>query len=355
MRARTLLSGVIAGVLTAGLTAGLFSAPAQAADPVQVVELPISFAVKNTNHTSVPCASDGKDYTVNGVIVGPKAALAGGEDVTLYLHAVTWNSDYFNLDIPDHNYVRALAVLGHTSIAVDRLGYGKSGKPEGLATCFGSEADVAGQMVDALKSGNYTVAGHKAGAYQRVYLGGSSVGAMIANIAAFTFHNVDGVINQGFGDFAASLYAGHEVFDADSRCVAGGDPGAPKNYVTFAKDTRDTFYFSDATPEVRAKVPAPRPDPCGQIESVLAGIGADIAHLGEINVPVLLVFGTEDAVFPPPAVHQEAARYAGSPEVTVAGIPGASHFPVLERSFGLLIGATAQWLDNRQKVTPPEA
>ena len=353
MPVRTLLSGVLAGVITAGL----FAVPAVAAPPVDIVELPISFAVKNTNRTGVPCVSDGKTYTVNGVIVGPRNAVAGGRDLgaaTLMLHAVTWTSDYFNLDIPGHNYSRALAALGHTTIAVDRLGYGASGKPEGRGTCFGSEADVAGQMVDALKSGDYTVKGAKGGAYQKVFLGGSSVGGMIANITAYTFHNVDAVINQGFGDFAASAYAGQEVFDASARCASGGDANALKDYAVFAKSTRDTFYFNDAEQDVRDAVPAMRPDPCGQIESVMAGIGADIVHLAEIDVPVLLVFGIKDAVYPPPAILLQMYRYVGSPEVTPAGIPGASHFPVLENNFNLMINATAQWLDNRVKPAPRE-
>lgn len=340
MRLRPLLIGAVAGILTAGL----LSAPAIAANPVQVVEVPISFTVKNTNRTTVPCVSDGKDYTVRGVIVGPKQAVAGGEAATLWLHAVTWTSDYFNLDIPGHNFVRSLAGLGHVSIAVDRLGYGQSDRPPGRATCFGSEADVAGQMVDALKSGNYTAGGAKGGAYEKVFLGGSSVGGMIANITAYSFHNVDGVINQGFGDFAASPYAAQEVFDAYSRCASGGDDGAPQDYATFAKNSRDTFYFHDATPAVRAAVPASSPDPCGQIESVLAGIGADIARLAEINVPVMLVFGRNDAVYPEPAPDLQAARYLGSPAVTVSGIPNASHFPVLEQYFDLLLNATDAWL-----------
>ncbi len=340
MRLRTLLTGALAGILTAGL----LTTPASAANPVEVVELPISFTVKNTNRTAVPCLSDGKDYTVSGVIVGPKQALAGGDAATLWLHAVTWTGDYFNLDIPGHNWVRALATLGHVSIAVDRLGYGKSDKPPGLATCFGSEADVAGQMVDALKSGTYTVGGRPGGTYKTVYLGGSSVGGMIANITAYSFSNVDGVINQGFGDFAASPYAAQEVYDANSRCASGGDSGAPKDYATFAKNSRDTFYFHDAMPAVRAAVPASSPDPCGQITSVLAGIGADIARLAEIDVPVMLAFGRDDAVYPAPAPDLQAARYLGSPAVTVSGIPNAGHFPILEQYFDLLLNATDAWL-----------
>jgi pimeloyl-ACP methyl ester carboxylesterase len=348
MRPRAVLAGALAAFVSASLfSAGLLNAPPASALRTDIVELDISFAVKNTNRTSVSCASDGKDYTVNGVLVGPKGVIAAGDAATLYLHAVTWNADYFNLDIPEHNYAQAMAQRGHVSVAVDRLGYGTSGKPEGRATCFGSEADVAAQMVDALKSGNYTLAGRPGPSYDKVFLGGSSVGALIANIAAFSFHNVDGLINQGFGDFAASVYAGQEVADAFSRCSAGGDAEAPPNYATFARNSRDTFYFQSATPDVRAATPPPRPDPCGQLESVPAGIGADMVRLGEIDVPVLLLFGASDAVFPPPALELTAPRYSGSPEVVRGTIPGASHFPVLERGFSILVGTTSQWLENQ--------
>ena len=342
MRPRSLLSGVAAGIVLASLcTAPAANAANAAAD--NIVELPVSFTVKNTNRTSVPCSSDGAEYTVRGVMVGPKRAIAAGNAATLYLHAVTWTSEYFNLDIPGHNFARALAEKGHVSIAVDRLGYGKSDKPAGLATCFGSEADVAGQMVDALKSGSYTTEG-KAASYRKVFLGGSSVGGMIANIAAFSFSNVDGVINQGFGDFAASPYAGQEVFKASSSCFSGGDTAGQKDYVHFARDTRSTFYFADADTAVRLGVPASGPDPCGQVLSVMAAIGADMQHLAEIDVPVLLAFGDADAVFPPPAMEQMIYRYAGSPKVTGYAVPGASHFPILEQSFGALVATTADWL-----------
>ncbi|GAA0606040.1 alpha/beta fold hydrolase [Sporichthya brevicatena] len=350
---RPLLSGLVAGVLTAGLLSapGGTSAASAAStqNPFDIVEVPISFAVKNTNRTTVPCASDGKDYTIRGVVIGPRETVAGGRAATLYLHAVTWTSEYFHLDIPGHNYARSLAALGHVSIAVDRLGYGKSDHPAGLGTCFGSEADVAGQMVDALRAGDYQVAGRTAAPFEKVFLGGSSVGGMIANIAAYSFHNVDGVINQGFGDFAASSYAAEEVFKASTSCFEGGDSGALKDYVHFAKDSLETFYFNTASPEVRRHVPAPAPDPCGQIESVMAGIGNDVLRLGEIDVPVLLVFGTADAVFPPPAIIQQDLRSFGSAEVTRAGIPGASHFPILEQHVDLMLGATDQWLENRLK------
>jgi alpha-beta hydrolase superfamily lysophospholipase len=334
------MAGVCAGVITASL----FSAPVASAATGGIVELPISFKVKNTNNTGVACESDGQEYTVNGVVVGPKSAIAAGDAATLYLHAVTWTKDYFNLNIEGHNYAAEMAKKGHVSIAVDRLGYGNSGKPDGEATCFGSAADVAGQMVDALKSGEYTLTGGKKAAYKKVFISGSSVGGMIANTVAYTFHNVDGVYNQSFGDFSAGPYAGYEVVDVNERCYKGGDPNGRPHYATFAGSARDTFWFGDADQNVRDSVPPMQQDPCGEMKSLPFAIGNDMQHLGEIDVPVLLTFGSADPVFPMGSAEQMQFRYFGSPEVTNVSLAGAAHYPVLDNAFSQLVDAADAWL-----------
>jgi alpha-beta hydrolase superfamily lysophospholipase len=345
----------MAGAAAAWLVLSLCNAPAAVSAPsTDVVELPILFSVKNTNNTDVRCqdAVDGLTYNVRGVMVGPRDAIAAGDAATLYLHAVTWDSRYFDLDIPGHNFVHEMASRGHVSIAVDRIGHGNSGKPEGLATCFGSEADVAHQMVDDLKSGHYTVENGKAPRYQKVFVSGSSVGGMIANIEAYTFHDVAGVYNQSWGDVAAGPYAGYLAVDATARCYQGGEthpyePGAPPrpDYVRFAAQQRDMFWFHSATKEVRlSKLPPVQLDPCGQIKSLPFAIDADMQHLGEIDVPVLQTFGTADPVFPPPAAESMQARYRGSPKVTTVMLQDAGHFPVLETAFPAMIDAVDAWL-----------
>ncbi|MGQ0630986.1 MAG: alpha/beta hydrolase [Sporichthyaceae bacterium] len=342
MRIRPLLAGAAA----AAMTAALLSTPAAAAPKNDIVEIPISFEVTNTNTSKVTCSSDGKDYTVRGIVVGPKKAIEAGDAATLYLHAVTWGAYYFNLDIPGHNYAQSMAERGHVSVLIDRLGYGNSGKPNGLETCFGSEADVAHQIVDQLRDGSYRQRGTTSPAsYDKVFISGSSVGGLTAHIVAYSYGNVDGVFNQAWGDFTAGPYTGAESLDIGARCAQGGDPGAPVFYAQFAKNSRDTFYFADAKPEVRAAVPPSNPDPCGQFASIPAGIGADIAPLGEIDVPVLVMFGTGEVVFPsPPSMEQMAARYVGSPKVTKLLIEGASHYPIVEQGFPQMVDGASAWL-----------
>lgn len=345
------LAAVLAAALLAATAAVAAATPALATDHDvprdDIVEVPIAFDVVNTNTSKLPCASDGKPYTVKGTIVAPREKLESGDAATLYLHAVTWGEYYWRFkDVPGYDYAHQMAERGHVSVAVDRLGYGESDKPGGLGTCYGSEADVAHQMVDQLRAGEYRLDGAEPTAFDKVFLGGSSVGGLTANVTAYSYKNVDGLFNHSWGDAAATPYTAAATADVVGRCLAGGDPGAPPNYAAFAKTSRETFYFQSAEQAVRDAVPDVKPDPCGQILSIPGGIAADTALLGTIDVPVLVQFGSADPVFGPHplAIEQMAARYLGSPEVTKSVIPDASHYPLIEREHLKVVEDVDAWL-----------
>jgi pimeloyl-ACP methyl ester carboxylesterase len=345
-RRRKAVSTLVAALLALLTTATLTVAPGYAEDS-QVVEVPVAFPVQNTNHTAVICPSDGKRYTVRGTIVAPKSALRSPTAATLLLHAVTWGKYYFNFKgVRGYDFARQLAQRGHTSVIVDRLGYGTSDKPPGFATCFGSEADVAHQIVQSLRTGTYATPGTSPMRFGKVNIGGSSVGGMISNIEAYTFSDVDSVINMSWGDFAATPFTALGTGEVVLRCVRGGDTGAPPGYAAFFKYARDEFYFNSATPQVRAAVPALQPDPCGQIASAATGIATDTLLLGKINVPVQLIFGSADPVFGPMplAADLQAARYTGSPSVTKTIVPGASHYPLIEANHLRVLAAVDKFL-----------
>src|SRR5947209_3114837 len=94
-----------AAVVTLAL--GLNAAPAAAQT---TVEFPVSFQVKNTDTSKVPCNSgvpDGATYTISGHVSGPQAALTSGNAhvVTVYLfgyEAGEWNWDLKG--IPGYDY-----------------------------------------------------------------------------------------------------------------------------------------------------------------------------------------------------------------------------------------------------------
>jgi pimeloyl-ACP methyl ester carboxylesterase len=344
---------MIAAVRRIGAAAATLFALAAAPATAAVGETELSFAVHNTNTTTVPCSSDGGDYTVRGALIAPTSGTPSS--VTLYLHAVTWDRNYFDFKgVPGYAFASELADRGHASVLIDRLGYGASDKPPGRATCFGSAADVAHQVVQALRSGAYRTKSGDAPTFAKVFIAGSSVGGLIANLEAEAFGDVDGVINQSWGDITASPYVGGELVNVVARCAQGGDAGAPLDYAAFARDTSDTFYFNSATPDVRAAVPPLRPDPCGELESLPQAIGVDSLTRSQIDVPVLVSFGDADAVFGPSPLHMEqtAARYTGSPAVTTVLVPDASHFPLIEVHHEVLLDAADAWLGADGMVAP---
>jgi len=324
----------VLGALALAAAATLLPGAPASADHLKVVELPVAFSVKNTNTTPVPCLSDGLDYTVKGHIVAPAAALDAPRAATLYLHAVTWGEYYWRLKgVAGYDYASNMAEKGHVSVTIDRIGYGASGRPDGNGgTCFGSEADVAHQIVQALKGGSYSVTGHAPAAFKKVFVAGSSVGGMTAEIESYSFHDSDGIINFGWGEYRITDYAFKEYNELMARCAKGGDTGAPPNYGTFAVSTIQKFYFNSATPDVRASTPRANPDPCSQARSIPPGIMTDMKNIGTIDVPVLSIFGDADAIFDQSAAKEQGGRYTGSPDSTLVMVPEASHYPLVEKN-----------------------
>lgn len=339
----------LAGVLAIPASAqGASRSTATAAISDAVVSIPVSFPVKNTNNTSVACTSDGEDYTIRGHIVATRAALAHPDATTLYLHAVTQGEFYWNFKgVPGYDYADQQARKGHISVTIDRLGYGASDKPPGLASCFGSQADTAHQVVQALRSGNYK-SDAASPAFKKVFLAGHSAGGLTATIEAYTFHDIDGLVNFGWADQTTSKFTAEQVADTNNRCAmsAAGTystPGAPKNYTPFGND-KAGILFSSASPEVRAAVPAPAADPCGDLLSFQDGIAADSLGVAETTVPVLIVAGSNDMLFPAPALQIQAERYSSSTRVTYKELAETAHGFGYEASHLQSVDVVDQWL-----------
>ncbi len=121
---------------------------------------------------------------------------------------------------------------------------------------------------------------------------------------------------------------------------------SPTGYAPFAKPPMvpATFFYRANPAIVRAVVDKKVTDPCGDETSTMAGLGADMAHLGQVHVPVLVVFGEKDSLFPPPDGQLQAARFTGSRSVSLAAIPQTAHAVALEPTRGILQLTVAAWL-----------
>jgi hypothetical protein len=319
----------------------------------EVLDVPVRFAVQNVNRSTLACSSDGAPYVLSGRLVGPRSTLvAGGRAAaaTLYLHEFTYGSSFWRFPRPEYDYAAAQARAGRVSVVVDRLGYGDSPRPPGNDVCLGAHADMAHQIVERLRRGDYQAAGAAPAAFRRIAIAGHGVGGGIAELEAYSFHDVDALVLFGWASQGYSAHAIQDGAQQGATCAQGGEPtrpGGPGAYAYFSptpQDFRD-LDFHDADPGVVDTAVAGRQrDPCGDVSSLIQELASSGLHSSEIAIPVALVFGLADAVYQPGAGSDQAGRYGASRDVTTFFVEGAGHALTLERSAPRVRGDVAGWL-----------
>jgi len=329
----------------------------------EVVDVSVSFRVRNINRSAVAndvaCTSDGATYPVYGHLVAPAAVISATQPraVTLYIHgAAVGEQIWRNVALPGYDWAYELAKAGHASVTYDQLGFGRSGTPNGSKICIGSQADIAHQLVEKLRTGSYEVAGGQPVSFQRVALGSWSTGGLIASVEAYSFRDIDALasLSSAFDQGVAPSPLIAVLTKPDgvvAGCARGGEPkraGGPSGYLFFLPDSvlRRVSYNADPA-IVRAGSGAVERDPCGEGTSLLQTLAVDRLRLGTITVPVLLLIGDHDVFFPPPDGEQEAALFSGSRDVTYHLLPTTGHYLQGERTASLARMIASAWLRAR--------
>jgi pimeloyl-ACP methyl ester carboxylesterase len=326
------------------------------ATTVKVIKRPVTFDVRNVNGSSLPCPSDGDPYEVNGHLIGPAAKVEGSASgrrpaVTLYLHDFSFGEFFWNFSaVPRYDYAAQLARAGHASVVIDRLGYGSSGQPAGDQTCLGAHADMAHQVIGMLRAGDYFVEGGVPVRFGRVALAGHSVGALIANLEAYSFNDIDGLVGIGHTPQVTQQAFQHFYINR-TVCDPGGQPsrtGGPGGYAYLGQSGADfrVGVFHRAEPAVMDLATSLRGrDPCGDTASIIDALVQEVKSLPRVKAPVLLVCGREDAVTPDFACPYLKRRYTGSGDVSLAFVPRAGHALPLERTAPLFRRRVSAWLN----------
>ena len=341
----------LAIAMAAFACAAALAAPASAA----TVELPVAFEVTNTNTSRVPCPSDGRSYTVSGHLVAPEAELASGSPaVTLYLHGLGYGEFYWRFQaVPGYDFAGAQARAGHASVVIDRLGYDSSGHPDGRDSCTGSEADVAHQIVGALRSGSYRIGARDGVPFSRVALAGHSMGSIISQVEAYSFRDIDALVITAYADQGQTPLLLSEAAKTGLVCASGGqaaEGGGPGGYAYFGQTPEDSraMMYQNASPAVIAAAGALRNlDPCGLIGSTSQTQLVNHVELGSVSVPVLVVCGSEDAIFGADGCSRQQDHYSGSPDVSTVMIGGTGHALALERTRKRFQSTVSSWLGAR--------
>jgi hypothetical protein len=324
--------------------------------PRGAVDVPVSFRVENRDTSAVACASDGAAYTVRGHLSGPKAALSGPRAgaVTVYLHGLDVGSWFWRFSAVDgYDFAAKLAAAGQVSLVVDRLGYDASDHPAGSDVCVGSQADMAHQIITQLRRGSYRAAGGRSPAFSKVVLAGHSIAGAIAQVEAYSYKDVAGLMVLSWSDTGSTQEARQAFLAAGTRCAAGGrhaEHGGPGGYEYFGPTEQDfrAEFFHSARPEVvAAATPLRNLNPCGDLDSLPAAIAVDQARVRDISVPVLVLSGKDDVVFSADGVRQQSEMFTGSPDVTLRLLDNTAHALTLEATAPRLRAEVIGWLRKR--------
>lgn len=315
-----------------------------------ILDLPVSFSAVNRNQTLVLCSSDGQTYSISGHIVGPAAALSGATSpaATLYLHGLGFAGFFWQFKaVEGYDYAMEMAKLGHVSVVIDRLGHGASVLANGNDTCIGAQADMANQMIEALKAGGYTrTDGGSPVRFEQIALAGHSAGGAIAEVAAYSFGGSDALLVLDWLDLPLSLLSVQAFGDSTLACL-----NSPDGYAYFGQTDADfqQAMLHDSDPATAAAVTAMRvKDPCGDLMSVATALVLNQLGTAQIKGSVLLVCADNDALFPPLlACDLQGPRYLSASDVSTIRLPNTGHAVTVERSAPMLREQVSAWLKAR--------
>jgi pimeloyl-ACP methyl ester carboxylesterase len=185
-----------------------------------------------------------------------------------------------------------------------------------------------------------------------VALTGHSIGGLIAQVEAATFHDVNALAVVSYSDLVPSPTALLTFARTTLACLLGPLPGGggADGYAPFGATAADfnAIMFHDADPSVVVATDALRTrDPCGDTGSVPGALVNDALTIPSITVPVLLLIGQNDALFTPPTADFGRLEYLGSHDVTQTILPDTGHALLLGHTAPQARAALSSWLGAR--------
>jgi len=312
------------------------------------VREPVAFTVTNP-------LDPGKTYTVHGVLVRPAAGCSGS--VLLAMHGLSYGAWAWDFPLRPETYsvAQALADRGFATLAVDELGYGTSAgegapdHPNGYTLTVESYAEMTAQMVAQIRAGTYQAASPTP--FSHVGLLGHSAGSEIVELAAG--------LHPGIADVVIATGYTHEPFVDNDWLIREWSQDN-------LRALQDDYEYFETNPTIRAHdmywLPNADADvvgldtsmanltPSGEVFSI--GIQPSRFVLWRITVPVLVVLGEHDALFPGRFGPNEMKLFLGAKDKTLRIAQNAGHAMMLQRNAPSTNTKIANWLDAHQGKLP---
>lgn len=304
---------------------------------------------------NIPVFLAGLRQTVYGSFCRPPQPTS---TVLLLVPGATYTSAYWDLpaSLGLISFRAGMNSRGYATLAIDRLGSGRSSTPVSTLLTSSTQADVAHQIVGTLRTGQLGPG------YAKVIIGGHSLGAAISLIEAATFHDVDGVLTAGFAhqfdpiDSATDLFA--SLYSAALDPLLSNrnyDPG----YLTTRPGTRQRAFHRPAQPSAAVLAyEESTKDAFAATELADAAVATTTPYSLLIDVPVLVAIGGRDELYCGPLVgldctsaatiyRDEAPFYSPAARLRTFLLPGAyGHSFNFAPNADVFYLAVAQWADD---------
>ena len=240
---------------------------------------------------SVPVSALAVPSAMAGTLCIPAS---GPHTVLVLVPGSTYNQSYWDYPYQSGTYSfrRAMNRAGYATLAIDRIGTGRSSRPpSALVTALG-QADAVHRVIGRLRDGRIGPT-----SFRKIILGGHSLGSGIAVHEAALYHDIDALLLTGFSHEvdpigSGSVVAGFYPADADPKFAGRGyDPG----YLTTRPGTRKGDFYAQGDFDARVvAVDETTKDIVTSTEFADGLSGSLPPETNLISAPTMIVNGSED-------------------------------------------------------------
>jgi pimeloyl-ACP methyl ester carboxylesterase len=282
--------------------------------------------------------SNGESHTVAGT--AHHSGRCEGKVLQLALHGISYDRRYW--DVPRINgtaysYAEYMRDRGDVVLAIDQLGTGKSGRPDGDFLGLDETARSVVSLVEQLRSPDNPLGVP----FERIVLVGQSFGGLTAVRAQALSQCADGLVVTGWLHGAPP--------PGDPREF---EPFFAESYVLLPPPMRQAIFYHapGADPGVAAYDAAELNSPFtrAQFRDLIAAstTAPSSVFAAEVSVPVLVQVGRLDLLMSGSDVSQDARHYAQSRAITAVELPNAGHNLALHSNNLESWGYIDRWLSH---------
>ncbi len=209
-----------------------------------------------------PVTVFGTSQTMYGRLCAPAAA----RTIVVLIPGGSYNTSYWDIGYQPavHSFRLAMNNAGYATLAVDRLGAGRSSTPLSALVTATVQAIAVHQVIQAVRAGKLGQS------FGKVVVGAHSIGSAMAMIEAGTYHDVNGVLVTGMTHqmkwttvgpvlarmipapldprlYVRGLDMGYLTTDPGARYGAFHSPGPyDAGAITYDESTKDVFAVTEA-------------------------------------------------------------------------------------------------------------